>query len=170
MAWTVELGDSRRQRITETLQIATRPIPSWYSNQWTESPPGDHGESAPESNRCRSSHVRDDPVVGGHDDVMWTKPCRRRRAVGNTSITSTAVSERDRARARVAGPGGVAVTVIPSESRRTFPCETSSPTTQAAVLDGNRKTEPLRHRDDGRVDADDAAARVDQRAAGVSRD
>ena len=43
--------------------------------------------------------------------------------------------------------------VIPRESRRTRPWAISSPSTHCS-FGGDRKPQPLGHRDDGRIDAD----------------
>ena len=54
------------------------------------------------------------------------------------------------------------------KARRTRPCRTSSPSTKLRRVGGDRKADALRAHDHRGVDADDLAARGDQRAARIA--
>ena len=84
---------------------------------------GVRGGARPEAT-VQIVHVGDDAVVGGHDDIMRTDSRGGRRSLRTTSITSTAVSDSRSSSRRAAGEGGVTVTLMPRDGRRTFPCET----------------------------------------------
>ena len=58
---------------------------------------------------------------------------------------------------------------MPSCRRRTLPCVRISVDHPLGRVRRNRKADPLRHRDDRRVDAHDQPARVDERPARIAR-
>ena len=125
--------------------------------------------AAMRSTRCSSSTLSIARVVEPHEQIAVA---RGRRAAAGLSGSTRLDLDRGRAEPVVVREPTIERAArrapMPSQARRTRPCCEQLAEHPRRGLDGDREADALRARDDRGVDAEHAAARVEQRAAGVA--
>ena len=126
------------------------------------------GRAVSRRRRCRSST----PSIGvpskRDDQIAVDEAGARRRAAGSTDMHLDRGRAEARGASRAGDRAGGARAPTPSQARRTRPCCEQLAEHPRRGLDADREADALRARDDRGVDADHAAAPVEQRPAGVA--